>query len=645
MADRVRYYSTYDLSIPFELERADKVIARYQEGWRPEGVNDVIELFNIWQFVANGIVSSGWAAKTVDLIRLSFKDQVVRYFSSLTKDNWVTIYRQAEIEYKECFWKILDMFNIDGLLDLDTIREAISGHSWELRDLLKHKRLVTKNQKAVVSLLKENERAAEWLLEEYVEDDRKVSRATLYFPKALSDKDKEDIISVYLDSAEPNLNYVRLVLLARKDSNLSLSDETRLKASRLERKLNDEYFKPEQMTEIKYSVLVSGEKGKPLKWLGTDEDGNQVLCYSKEKMLEFKGADLLDYIRCGFEFLTLDGFISLVAKESDSDVLERVSTMNSRYSYLKNLAFGYKEAISQLQIESLQIVLKEEGKGRTIESSVKEFYEIYLKERYGYPSGILTLADNSADWVTKCRVIAPEIDAIAHRYNQFAERGEIDEELLRISSKIIRVTDVKSATAVRYYSIKGRPDELYRLFHLLFSDQSMLTFVDPYKNMYDSFFQLILNKNGQVCYLSYAQYQQRDIDYLIDMGYLRKDSSGMLFIEKIFEVYLLRRLYEYQCCPVHTFGGETGDELLEGMGKKGWLETDNHLLSELERNYFDYYLYNTKYTNGPALRNRYVHGSNADASKENVHRYAYYRLLILLILELLKIEDDLSHRQ
>lgn len=58
MADRVRYYSTYDLSIPFELERADKVIARYQEGWRPEGVNDVIELFNIWQFVANGIVSA-----------------------------------------------------------------------------------------------------------------------------------------------------------------------------------------------------------------------------------------------------------------------------------------------------------------------------------------------------------------------------------------------------------------------------------------------------------------------------------------------------------------------------------------------------------------------------------------------------------
>lgn len=56
-------------------------------------------------------------------------------------------------------------------------------------------------------------------------------------------------------------------------------------------------------------------------------------------------------------------------------------------------------------------------------------------------------------------------------------------------------------------------------------------------------------------------------------------------------------------------------------------------------------MYNTKYTNGPALRNRYVHGSHADPSKENVHRNAYCRLLILLILELLKIENDLIVQQ
>ena len=53
---------------------------------------------------------------------------------------------------------------------------------------------------------------------------------------------------------------------------------------------------------------------------------------------------------------------------------------------------------------------------------------------------------------------------------------------------------------------------------------------------------------------------------------------------------------------------------------------DNHLLSDEERNYFDYYMYNSKYTNGPALRNRYVHGSHAAPDKENIHRNKFRRM-------------------
>ena len=103
---------------------------------------------------------------------------------------------------------------------------------------------------------------------------------------------------------------------------------------------------------------------------------------------------------------------------------------------------------------------------------------------------------------------------------------------------------------------------------------------------------------------------------------------------------ILKLLYEYHCCPIQAHG-TFEQEILKEMERKGWLEADNHLLSEEERNYFDYYLYNSKYTNSRALRNRYLHGSHVDADKVDVHRNAYNRLLILLILELLKIEDDL----
>ncbi len=643
MQERVHYYSPYDMSIPLNWQRADVVIENYKNGWRPQDVCDIVELYNVWQFVENDVGKKDWTEETLRLIRSDFKKEVVIFFSALRRDTWVAVFRQLEYDYKRHFWAILDRFNVDGLLDLASIREAIEGSSWELRDLLRRERLVTKNQGVLVDLLKENEHSAEWLLQEYVQKDTSGDESRIYFPQSLSFQDKEDIISRYLDAPEPNLNYVRLVLVARKDANLRLSDTVKLKAKKVEDRLNELYFSNEHAIQHKYTVSINSTPGKPLKWVERGEDGDPVLCYSKEIMLKFKGSQILQYLRYGFEFLTLNGMISLVAKDSDSGVFERAISMGGKYSYLTNFAFRYKEAISLLQITAMQQVLGEDG--TNIETFLKVYYEEYLKEKYGYPSGKLSLADASADWVTKCKAIAPEIDAIAHRYDLYAKTGSVDDELLLLSTDNIRVTDVQSAAAGRYYTIKGKPEELYRLFYLFFSDQSMLTFLEPFKEgQYTNFYKLLTEQDGKICYDNYQNYQLRDIDYLIDEGYLSKGEDGMLYCEKFVEIGLLKQLYEDHSCPAHIYE-DFEKELLTGMEQKGWVEKDNHLLSFEERNYYNYYMYNTKYTNGPALRNRYAHGSFADPEKDSIHRNNYNRLLILLALELLKIEEDLINQQ
>lgn len=644
MRDQVHYYSTYDMSIPFELKKAGEVVEKYKAGWGPGDVNDVIELYNIWLFVENGVYRTDWTEETLELVRTEFKEEVAHFFSGLQKGTWVNVFKQVDVEYTHCFWEILDRFSFGGILDVDTLRDAFSEKTWELRELLQQERLVNQHQKAIAELLKENEHAAEWLLQEYVQDDDIYDRKKLFFPKALSFQDREEIISRYLDTERPNLNYVRLVLLARKDANLRLSDALRLKASKVEQRLNEELFPTENVIQHRYGVSISKAPGKPMKWIDRDENGDSILCYSRPIMLLFKGAELLHYFRYGFEFLTLNGLITLIAKASDAGSFERVFAMKGKYSYPTNLSFQCKEGISLMQIESMQCVLQEEE--TNIEASLKAFYEQYLKERFGFPSGTLSLADVSADWLTKCKAIVPEIDAIAHRYDQYAKTGAVDEDLLRISTDNVRITEVASANPGRYYTIKRQPAELYRLFYLFFSDQSMLTFVDPFKENHDyhSFYELITEQDGMISYDSYEEYQHRNIDYLLETGYLSKGSDGRLSVEKIREINLLRQLYEYHACPfLLNEPFERG--LLEEMEKKGWVEKDNHLLTEEERNYFDYYMYNTKYTNGPALRNRYAHGSHADPTKVNVHRNAYNRLLALLVLDLLKIEDDLICQQ
>ena len=644
MRDQVHYYSTYDMSIPFELKKAGEVVEKYKAGWRPVGVNDVIELYNIWLFVENGVYRTDWTEGTLTLVRTEFKEAVAHFFAGLKKDTWVSAFKQVDVEYTHWFWEILDRFNFGGILDVDTLREAFAEKTWELRELLQQERLVNRHQQAVAELLKENEQAAEWLLQEYVQDDDIHDRKRMFFPKALSFQDREEIISRYLDTERPNLNYVRLVLLARKDANLRLSDALRLKAQRVEQRLNEQLFPKENQIQHRYGVSISKVPGKPMKWVEQDENGDAILCYSRQIMLLFKGPDVLHYLRYGFEFLTINGLITLIAKASDAGSFERVFAMRGKYSYPTNFSFQYKEGISLLQIESMQCVLQEEG--TNIEASLKAFYEQYLKERFGFPSGTLSLADVSADWLTKCKAIVPEIDAIAHRYDQYAKTGKVDDELLRLSTENVRITEVSSANRGRYYNIKGQPAGLFRLFFLFFSDQSMLTFVEPFKenHNYHSFYELITEQDGLISYDSYEEYQHRDIDYLIDTGYLSKGSDGKLYVEKMREINLLRQLYEYHACPF-LLNEPFERELLEEMEKKGWVEKDNHLLTEEERNYFDYYMYNTKYTNGPALRNRYAHGSHADPTKVNIHRNAYNRLLALLILELLKIEDDLICQQ
>lgn len=639
MKNRVQFYSPNDMSIPFQLKRANAVVEKYKLGWRPTNVNDIIELYSIWLFVDNGVYGKDWSDDTLQLIRFDFKEEVTRFFAALSPDSWVPVFKQIEFGYTHCFWEVLDRFNYGGILCLESLQDVFDGGSWGLRELLCQKRLVDSNQRAIVKLLKENEHTAEWLLQEFVEADGIHNHSRLYFPKAFTLQDREEVISRYLDTENPNLNYVRLVPIAKKDSNLRLSDNVRLKARTVEKRLEEVLFKPENVIKHRYGVCISSAPGKPMKWVERDDNNEPLLCYSKQIILKFKGPEILHYMRVGFEFLSNDGLITLISKMSDTSGVERAFSMSGKHSYPTNFSFQYKERISMMQLESLQNVLHDEN--TSIEASIKTFYQQYLKDKYGFPSGTLSLADDTADMVTKCRAIVPEIDAIAQRYDQYAKTGKVNEDLLQMSSENIRITEVSSACPGRYYTIYEQSPELRRLFYLFFSDQSMLAFVDPFKDKhYDSFYQLLAEHNGQVAYGSFENYQLGDIDYLLGEGYISKGEDDNLYVEKVEEIILLKQLYEYHACPALLYG-QFEKELLNRMAQKGWIVTDDHLLTEEERNYYNYYLYNTKYTNGPALRNRYAHGSHANPSEIIAHQYAYNRFLLLLILELLKIEDDL----
>ena len=69
------------------------------------------------------------------------------------------------------------------------------------------------------------------------------------------------------------------------------------------------------------------------------------------------------------------------------------------------------------------------------------------------------------------------------------------------------------------------------------------------------------------------------------------------------------------------------------------LVVENTLFSREEVKYFNFYLNQKIFTNGYDLRNKYSHGTNTQP--EQKHKYDYYLILKIIILILLKIEDDI----
>ena len=132
MRNRIQYFSTYDMSISYYLQNAEEIIARYHDGWRPDEVNDVIELYNIWLFIENGIYMKSWTEDTLREIK-SYKEVIIPFFSDLNNNTWVETYKKIDFEYRHYFWEIIDRFNIKSFIELETLRKALCNNSYDLR--------------------------------------------------------------------------------------------------------------------------------------------------------------------------------------------------------------------------------------------------------------------------------------------------------------------------------------------------------------------------------------------------------------------------------------------------------------------------------------------------------------------------------
>ena len=202
---------------------------------------------------------------------------------------------------------------------------------------------------------------------------------------------------------------------------------------------------------------------------------------------------------------------------------------------------GYNKVLSELGI-SLENVLHQ-----VFTSSFQDKYEFANNARFSIPS--------AKSYFEKVRLLAPEFESVLKQYKLFVEDGGIDFELLQISSNPTAIKGIPSVNKNKYLYFNEDNKEMAGCTNLFFSDQTLLAYVEPFKEKhYNTFFDLLVNE--KVKFSSYEQHQKLQLNYLIDKGFINIDSNDYIQFTNPARVIILKDLYINEVASFYRYSFE-----------------------------------------------------------------------------------------
>lgn len=636
--NKVVFHSKEDMAGGYNLQKGEHIL-RADTKSNYIDINEVLELYNIKKYIDNDLYLRNWTQDDITNFKqkaTEFGKTIGRFFATIDDNNVVSEYEKTLRNYVHSFWEIVNNQSIFKRISKTNFSNILTNEPHLIHEILIHKGIVDHYDTEIKNFLLTYSQSAEILLSIYeVKDD--FGKNQKYLPKSLTVEEKESILSNYLDSADVNYNYIGLIQNARNRSDFKVSDKTRLKAKRLHKSETEKFFAGNN--GMRYGVSVSfPEKSTKIKDGNIDE--NSIINYSysldfikqnREPYLLFQNFIVL------FEYLDIQRRINLVSKKNKMGVFERIMGVHSQNEYRGGTEFNLLEMTSQIQLAGYNKVLSDLG--ISLENVLHEVFTSSFQEKYEFANNARFSIPSATSYFEKVRLLAPEFESVLKQFKLFVEEGSIDFELLQISSNPTSIKDIPSLNQNKYIYFNEDNQEAVGCANLFFSDQTLLAYVEPFKEKhYHTFFDLLANE--QVKYSNYEEHQKPRIDYLIDKGFINIDNTDIIQITNPPRVIILRDLYINEVASFYRYSFELRQEAQQ-MEVEKIIYFGNSLFSKPEQAYFNYFLNKSEFTNGLDLRNSYLHGTQATPDEIQKHEYAYFTYLKLLILTFLKIEDDL----
>ncbi len=635
-SNRVFFYSKEDLAGGYQLRKGESIL-RAETKLEYNDINDVLELYNVKKYIDNELFLKDWTSEDI----LKFKNKAIEFGSIIGKfivninnSNVIHLYDKILRNYTKSFWELVNNQHIFKRISQENFQQILLKEPHLIHTFLTHKNIVSKYNIVIKDFLLNYSKSAEILLSIYeVEDSLDKNKKML--PKSLTAENKETIILNYLDSDKARLGYIEMIQNFRNRSDFKISDKTKLKAKHLYRK---ETRKILGKGAIKYGVSVSFQENteKP-KYGYVDDNLMSHYLYSIDFIKKYNNPyQLFQNFKYLFEYLDIQNRINLVAKRSEMGLFDLIG-VHSKNEYRGGVSFRLSEMTSSAQISSYDEVLKKQN--NSLVNIVNYVFSCAFQEKYSFAENARFSVPTATSYFEKVRLLAPEFESMLKQFKLFVEDGRIDFELLQISSLPSSMEDIPSLNSKKYIYLNENNQEIVSCSNFFFSDQTLLTHIEPFKNRYTTFFDLLSKEN--VNFEIYEEHQKHELNYLMEKGFIKVDESDFLRITNLYRVLILKDLYNNEVGSYYHYPIEFQQEV-QRMADENIVNFESSLFSKTEQAYFNYFLNKKEFTNGLDLRNSYLHGTQATSEEVEKHQYAYFVYLKLIFLALLKMDDDLN---
>ncbi len=625
--ERVKFYSLSDWSTGYHIKRAEEVLHDFITEKKVEDINEIIELYNIQLFFQNKIYSRDWTKQQLeDYTRIveRFPKAIGVFFSQLSAEALDAVLSDVEFDYVEDFWQLLSRYQVYKKIPANVFCELSKNEKFCLRDVLRCKSLVEAYPNEIVLYMQENFECAKTLLSYYLEK-HKSELPPLYFPDELTKEKKTEILEKYAANDLANANYLKLIFESNGVDGLPLPDKLKLRA----RRTYDDQMKrlSKNSVGMKYEVRVSFSAAQEEEW--KLESKNRALSASySTKWIE----ENLDYPTVLNNFIYLFGYTDFqfrslhVHRKSQMGIFERFLGIKGKREYDLGVAFEQMQSLAQLQ---MMAYCRELQKNRIrLEDVIKWFFKEYLQKEFNVIGFGFNPSSPDASYLEKCRNIAAEIDSVLKQFKLWCEEGELDSELLHMSTEHIFIKNIPSLIKNKYIYPCGK--EYEAISHLLFSDQSRIRYVPELSKGCKSFYDLM--KKCKIYRHMFQEYQIRDIRWLAEQGVIYLEEDGRLTPDNR-KIKIFHEFYEHEViCASYA---KNCRDILEELKNRGLVEFESSLFSRPEQNYFNYCMNKSEFDNGLDLRNRYIHGTQiVDENKNEQDYYIFLRIMILIVIKI-----------